>query len=87
MVTMDIISAKDAKNRFGELLASVKAAPIEIQKHGRTVAVLLSSEEYQRIERMEDQYWLEKALIAKANGLATKEESEALLTEILSENH
>lgn len=85
MALMDIISAKDAKNRFGHLLNTVQIAPVEIQKHGTSVAVILSAEEYYRLEHMEDRYWLAKAEEARKDGFVAPEQGEALLAEILNE--
>ena len=48
-------TATDAKNRFGELLEAAHRAPVEIDKKGRPVAVLLSFEDYQEMqERLGD---------------------------------
>lgn len=47
---MSTISATDAKNRFGQLLEMAQAEPVEIQKSGRTVGVLISPEEYAAFE-------------------------------------
>ena len=38
---MRTMSAKDAKNRFGELLLEAQKAPVTIEKNGKPVAVLL----------------------------------------------
>lgn len=46
---MKSMSAKDAKNSFGLLLDYARAEPVEIQKHGRPVAVVISVEEFQRL--------------------------------------
>jgi prevent-host-death family protein len=43
------MTATDAKNRFGELLEMARKEPVHIQKNGRTVAVMMSPEEYQRM--------------------------------------
>jgi prevent-host-death family protein len=43
------MTATDAKNRFGELLEMARREPVLIQKNGRTVAVMVSPEEYQRM--------------------------------------
>ena len=43
------ISATNAKNRFGEVLETVRAQPVHIQKNGRDVAVMVSPEEYARL--------------------------------------
>ena len=46
---MSSLTATDAKNRFGQLLEMAQAEPVEIQKDGRTVAVMVSAEEYRRL--------------------------------------
>lgn len=46
---MNIMSASDAKNKFGELLNKAQAKPVRIQKNGRDVAIMLSPEEFQRL--------------------------------------
>ena len=44
------LTANNAKTKFGEMLISVQREPIEIVKNGTPVAVVVSSEEYSRIE-------------------------------------
>ena len=51
---MKSMSAKEAKNGFGLLLDGLlldtaRAGPVTIEKHGRPVAVVLSTEEYGRL--------------------------------------
>lgn len=46
---MKSMSAKDAKNGFGLLLDTARAEPVTIEKHGRPVVVVLSTEEYERL--------------------------------------
>ena len=46
---MKLISATDAKNRFGELLDQALQEPVEITKQGRRVVVMLSAEKYAEI--------------------------------------
>jgi prevent-host-death family protein len=48
---MPAMTATDAKNRFGQALEMAQAGPVHIQKNGRDVAVLLSPEEYRRLEQ------------------------------------
>ncbi len=43
---MRTMAARDAKNRFGELLDTAQREPVTIEKHGRPVAVLLSAQDY-----------------------------------------
>ena len=47
--TMKTMSAKDAKNAFGLLLDNARAEPVTVEKHGRAVVVVLSVEEYERL--------------------------------------
>lgn len=49
---MTTIAATEAKNKFGELLEAVHREPIEISKKGRSVAVMLSIEDYEEMTRM-----------------------------------
>lgn len=46
---MKTMSAKDAKNSFGLLLDSARAEPVQVEKHGRPVVVVVSIEEFQRL--------------------------------------
>ncbi len=46
---MKTMSAKEAKNGFGLLLDTAQAEPVTITKHGRSVAVVLSTEAYERL--------------------------------------
>lgn len=49
---MRSLSARDAKNRFGFLIDMARAEPVVIEKHGRPVVVVLSVEQYERMEKM-----------------------------------
>lgn len=49
---MTSISANEAKNRFGELLDNARREPITIEKHGRPVAVVISTEEYEELRQI-----------------------------------
>jgi prevent-host-death family protein len=48
---MKSMSAKDAKNSFGLLLDNARAEPVEVHKHGRPVVVVISVEEFRRLNR------------------------------------
>ncbi len=49
---MSNISANEAKNRFGELLDNARREPVTIEKHGRPVAVVLSTEDYEELKQI-----------------------------------
>lgn len=46
---MQSMSAKDAKNSFGLLLDRARAEPVQVEKHGRPVVVVVSVEEFKRL--------------------------------------
>lgn len=48
---MKTMTAKNAKNNFGLLLDCARAEPIQVNKHGRPVVVVVSVEEFQRLSR------------------------------------
>ena len=82
-----IIAAAAAKNRFGELLDTAQREPVIIQKHGRTVAVLLSGhdyEEYQRLVGLDDAWWGEQAMkVLKNPKFIGPEKSRKLMDDLL----
>ena len=47
---MTTMSANTAKSHFGELLDIARREPVTIEKHGRAVVVVLSTEEYEELE-------------------------------------
>jgi prevent-host-death family protein len=49
---MDSYSANDAKTQFGQLLMKVQREPVQINKSGKPVAVMISMEAYQTIEKL-----------------------------------
>ncbi len=60
---MEILNATDAKRDFGEMLLKVQKEPVGINKNGKSVAVMLSSSDYEYLENVHQQ-WL-KAEIQK----------------------
>ncbi|MCE8546292.1 type II toxin-antitoxin system Phd/YefM family antitoxin [Ruegeria pomeroyi] len=46
---MKILSARDAKNRFGYLIDTARRQPVLVEKHGRPVVVVISTEDYERL--------------------------------------
>lgn len=49
-IVMKTMSARDAKNGFGLLMDTARAEPVVIEKHGRPVVVVLSVEEFERLQ-------------------------------------
>lgn len=61
---MEIIPAQHAKNQFGELLMKAQREPVEISKHGKRVAVVISPEEYENYTQLKLQSL--KAILAES---------------------
>jgi len=49
---MQTLTANQAKTQFGDMLLKVQRNPIQINKNGSPVAVVVSMEEFQSIEAM-----------------------------------
>ena len=50
---MKIMSARDAKHHFGQLIDDARAKPVIINKHGRPVVVVLAVEEFDRLMKQD----------------------------------
>jgi antitoxin Phd len=62
------VNATDLKNQFGEFLDLARDEPVGIRKSGKLTAVMLSAEEYEHLQRLEDGYWVARAEAAEARG-------------------
>ena len=78
------VSAKEAKNRFGELLEAVQRHPIIITKNNRPVAEIRRFSDKTRFEEVEDQMWGERALKAEKKGTIGVAASRKLMQDILN---
>jgi prevent-host-death family protein len=64
---MDALSANEAKTQFGDLLLKAQRAPIQINKNGKPVAVVISMDEYESIEALKLRLLQSRAAQAKAD--------------------
>ncbi len=49
MARMNEMTARDAKNRFGQLLDAAQRTPVRVTKNGRAVTIMLSVQHYERL--------------------------------------
>ncbi|MBU2761237.1 type II toxin-antitoxin system Phd/YefM family antitoxin [Acidithiobacillus sulfurivorans] len=49
---MDALSANEAKTQFGDMLLKAQRAPVQINRNGKPVAVVISMDEYESIETL-----------------------------------
>ncbi|OLZ12021.1 type II toxin-antitoxin system Phd/YefM family antitoxin [Sulfobacillus thermosulfidooxidans] len=59
---------EELRHHWPELLKRLDKKPIVIEDEGHTVAVLLSYQEWQQIQRMEDELWKAQAAEAACEG-------------------
>lgn len=52
---MESLSANEAKTHFGDLLLKVQREPIQINRNGKAVAVVISIEDYLNLESLKMQ--------------------------------
>ena len=77
------MAAKEAKDSFGILLDTAQREPVTITKKGREVAVLVSREEFERYQALEDAHWVARAEAAKQEGFLGAEAGEKLINDLL----
>ena len=82
MVTVD---ATTVKNKFGEMLDRARTETVQVTKSGRNAVVIISTEEYSRLQGIEDQYWIHLASKAEAGGYISEAESMKLLQKLTHE--
>jgi prevent-host-death family protein len=56
---MKIMSVRDARANFSELLGSVyyTGSPVVVEKKGKTVAVMVSPRQFRQLEKIKDEGW------------------------------
>ena len=62
---MDALSANEAKTQFGDMLLKAQRAPIQINKNGKPVVVVISMDEYENIESLKLRYLQSRVAQAK----------------------
>lgn len=72
---MVTVKATEMKNRLGHYLQLALVEPVVVEKTNQQVAVLMSMKEYERLTRLEDAWWGEKAKAAEAEGYVSEAEA------------
>ncbi len=73
-------TATEVKNRFGEFMEKARHTPVTVEKTGRKYVVMISHEEFERLQALEDRQWALAAAEAQKSGYLSTEESMELLT-------
>jgi prevent-host-death family protein len=64
---MDALSANEAKTHFGDMLLKAQRAPVQINRNGKPVAVVISMDEYESIEALKRSVLQSRAAQARAD--------------------
>ena len=62
------VSSNEFKRQMGTYLGGMRDGPIQIEKSGRPIAVVLSPDEYAYLQGLEEQYWIARADAAATSG-------------------
>jgi PHD/YefM family antitoxin component YafN of YafNO toxin-antitoxin module len=62
------VNWRDFKEHCDEFLELSKQEPVGILKLGKLLAVMISPEEYEHLQRLDDAYWIGRAHAAEARG-------------------
>jgi len=87
---MKIYTAKDAKNRFGQLIDDVKSGPVSITRNGRKVAMMISAGDGKLLDHLaqclEEKYWSDRIAKPEEGGYLSTEESNKILQDALCDD-
>ena len=77
---MKVLSATEAKQSLGEIMTSIgNEEPVTIQKQGKDFAVVLTTQQYQQLKRLEDILYGKAAELAIQEGVLSADESRKVL--------
>ena len=82
---MKALSANEAKTQFGNLLLNAQREPVQINKNGKPVAVMMSMDDYKEIEVLKLKLLQDRALKAKNDSNIV--EGDLFFKELLSGQH
>lgn len=74
-------TSTEVKTNFGEYIMKSQKEPIIFQKNNKKAGVLISYEQFQQYQELEDKYWFDRATSEGKEMLGTKS-SKAILDEL-----
>ncbi len=85
---MDTLTANEAKTHFGDMLLKAQRAPIQINKNGKPVAIVISVDEHESNEALKLRLLKLRASQAKADATADNiPDGETFFDELVSGQH
>lgn len=83
---MKTVTATELKTKTGETLDAAQREPVAIEKNGRRVAVIVPQADYERLTKLENDYWLARVEAAEKSGYIGTEATTAFFKEMLKGN-
>jgi prevent-host-death family protein len=80
---MKSFAASDLKTRIGDMFMAAAKEPVQITKRGKEAYVLMSEEQFRRLEALEDALWAARAHEAIKSGFVGADKAETFLHELL----
>ena len=62
------VNATDVKNQFGEFLDIARDEPVGIRKSGKLTVVMVSADDFDHFQKLDDAYWVARAEAAERRG-------------------
>ena len=84
MIGMKIVTALEAKTRFGEVLEAAKRQPISVTRNGRPSVVIMSADSFARRQRLARDR-LQMAINRSGANAAAQGISEEALNQLLAD--
>jgi prevent-host-death family protein len=76
---MTAVTATELQSKTGAIIDQAIKNPVQVTRNNRSVVVLISTQEYERLQAVEDAYWGEMANMAVKMESASKEDIDILM--------
>jgi len=76
---MTAVTATELQSKTGAIIDQAIINPVQVTRNNRSVVVLISTKEYERLQAVEDTYWGEMANMAVDMESVSKEDIDKLL--------
>lgn len=83
-INMQVVQAKTAKNLFWSIINDAQHEPLSIERYWKSVAVILSRREYDKMKAIEDMAWWLQANNSSSEWFIWNKKSEDLLDTLLN---
>ena len=79
---MKVLSTTEVRQNFGAILSAINVEPIGISKQDKEIAVVMSTQRYSELTRLEDTLYGKAAELAIKEGLVSTKKTQDLMGSI-----